>query len=382
MRTLFIFGLTLFPFLSLAQVEKPPLTADQILNLVIRHYDPDERWARYRGEMHLYTIRPNGGSSEEDLILDNASSFYQSTLFVDDHVIERKLSRDKAFFEVDGRGEILPEVVARYNLNEAGLRQIAQHHRVHFGLPMYLREAGIDLAPKARLERFNDMECWVLTFTGDPAGRDGAYFTNPIHLYINPSGYQILGMRYENDEGSLPDSYVVFGDEIEVNGIRIPKIKTYYRTRDDSYWFTDVFYPFTRRLYEGEEAAKASIRKLLEEETIYFYARDYENWATCWSHQEDVFFSYVSKMDYTIKKGWEALSQHMRDYMQDNPDPHQPPIERSDYVFHLQGNLAWVYFKNREGEATGQHQRVLRKENGNWKIINMTGIDEGSYLER
>lgn len=61
----------------------------------------------------------------------------------------------------------------------------------------------------------------------------------------------------------------------------------------------------------------------------------------------------------------------MRSFMQNNPDPHLPPIERSDYVFHLQGNLAWVYFKNQEGQETaGQHQRVLRKENGLWKMIN------------
>jgi len=94
---------------------------------------------------------------------------------------------------------------------------------------------------------------------------------------------------------------------------------------------------------------------------------------------ERCIFSFSSKTGYSIKKGWPEVSQHIRDYMRQNPDLHRPPIERSNFVYHMQGNLAWVYFDNREGELHGRHQRVLRKENGVWKIINMTAINESSY---
>lgn len=130
-----------------------------------------------------------------------------------------------------------------------------------------------------------------------------------------------------------------------------------------------------------DEQEQKAIRQVVDNETIYFYARDFKNWASCWSHQADVYFSATSRENYTIKKGWEAVSDNMKLYFQNNPDPHHPPIERSNFAYHIQGNLAWVYYDNREGNSYGKQQRVLRKENGQWKIINMTTIDEGSYQE-
>lgn len=382
MKTLFNFLVLVAPLISIGQTSLSHLTPQQIWRRVIQHYDPHESWDQFRGEMHLYTIHPEGGSTEEDLVLDNARAFYQSTLFVNDQIVVKQLDNGAAFFSLNGRTELTEEERDKYQLREESLMQIFQHHQVHFGLPMHLQAVGLTLNAEAGKEVFNGVDCWVLKFSGEVEKAAAAYFKDPIWLYINPEDYSVQGMRYHNQEEGLPASYVIFSDEIEVGGIRAPKIKTYYRAQDDSYWFTDVFYPFTRQEYAGAEAEKAAIRQLLDEETRYFYVRDYENWAKCWSHQEDVFFSFCSKTAYVVKKGWRALSVHMRNFMQDNPDPHLPPIERGDYVFHLQGDLAWVYFNNQEGESAGQHQRVLRKENGVWKMVNMTGIDEASYQER
>jgi len=130
--------------------------------------------------------------------------------------------------------------------------------------------------------------------------------------------------------------------------------------------------------YQHEQEA---IRRVVDDETLYFYSRDYQKWASCWSHQPDVYFSATSREGYTIRKGWKAVSENMKLYFRNNPDPHHPPIERDNFAYHIQDDLAWVYYDNREGDAYGKQQRVLRKENGQWKIINMTTIDEGSYLE-
>lgn len=382
MKTLFKLLVLIAPFTGIGQTNLSNLTPQQIWRRVIQHYDPNDSWDQFRGEMHLYTIHPEGGSTEEDIVLDNAQSFYQSTLFVNDQIIVKRLEKGTAFFSLNGRMDVTEEEKDKYQLRREDLLRIFQHHQVHFGLPMHLQKVGLTVDPQTRKEAFNNVDCWVLKFSGAVDSEAAGYFRNPILLYISPEDYRIVGMRYDNEHGALPASYVIFSDEIEVGGIRVPKIKTYYRAGDDSYWFTDVFYPFTRQEYAGAEAEKAAIQQLLDEETRYFYVRDYENWAKCWSHQEDVFFSFCSKTDYVVKKGWRALGEHMRNFMQDNPDPHLPPIERGDYVFHLQGDLAWVYFNNREGESAGQHQRVLRKENGTWKMVNMTGIDEASYQER
>jgi hypothetical protein len=381
MKTKIAIFLFLIPGFLNAQDPNDFLSPPQILNRVIQYYDPAGIWDHYRGEMHLYTLRPEEGSTEEDLVLDNASGHYQSILYINGAEIVRRLDQEDVFFSINGRADVTGEERKTFGLDKENLQWYFHHHSMHFGLPMHLRDQGINLEPKAHREVFNGKECLVLTFAGNPDEQTPAYFADPIHLYIDPSDYSMAGVRYENQTRQYPSCYVLFNQEIEVGGIRIPKVKTYYREADSSYWFTDAFYPFTRGNFLDEEAEQAAIRKVLDEETYYFYVRDYHKWVDCWSHKPDVFFSFTSKDGYTIKKGWEEISDYIGNFMRQNPDPHEPPIERSNFVYHLQGNLAWVYFDNREGDLYGRYQRVLRKENGQWKVINMTGINEASYEE-
>ena len=368
-----------FPVFGQGGPDNP--SADWIWKKVIRQYDPDKNWKNFRGEMHLYTIQPEGVSTEEDLVLDNKRNFYQSIMYLNDQIIVRGMKEGQIFFSVDGRTQLSEEEQAQFGLNEKGIEQVFQHHRLHFGLPMQLREAGVSVDPQVERLPLKEIECYVLKFTGKP-GKTPAYYDDPIFLYISVEDFSIVAIRYSNITRDFPSCNALFNGEIEVGGIRVPKTKTYFRESDGQYWFTDAFSTFTRQQNLDREVTEQAIEQLLEEETRYFYVRDFEKWADCWSHQDDVFFSFSSKESFVVKKGWEEVSEHIRNYMRDNPDPHLPPIDRSNFVFHLQGDLAWVYFDNVEGgETSGRHQRVLRKENGKWKMINMTGIDEGSYEE-
>lgn len=379
MKTKIALLLYLFPVFLAAQDPTSYLSPQQVMSYVIQYYDPADIWDHYRGEMHLYTLRPEGNVSEEDLVIDNASDFYQSTVYTNGTEVVRRMVKGDVYFSIDGRTDITDDERNTYGLDEENMRWYFHHHSMHFGLPMHLRDQGVDLKPKVRRETFNGKKCLVLTFAGMPGEHTSPYFADPIHLYVDPADYSVEGIWYENQINQYPSSYVIFNEEIQVGGIRIPKVRTYYRKADSSYWFTDAFYPFTKGDFLNRDAEKAAIRKVLDDETYYFYVRDYNKWSECWSHKPDVFFSFTSRDGYAIKKGWEAISEHVRNYMRDNPDPHEPPIERSNFVYHLQGNLAWVYFDNREGSLFGRYQRVLRKENGKWKVINMTGINEASY---
>lgn len=235
MKTLVQFLAFIVPLTCIGQTSLSHLSSQQIWKRVVQHYDPDDRWGQFHGEMHMYTIRPTGSSSEEDLILDNAQSFYQSTLFTNDQIVEKRLEKGSAFFSINGRTVLTEEEKTQYQLEVEKLRQIHQHHQMHFGLAMHLQKAGLAVDPEVEKEIFNDIECWVLTFRGEAGKNIHPYFEAPIKLYVNPEDYSLAGMKYDDRSGGMPASYVIFNDEIEVGGIRLPKIKTYYLTEDDSY---------------------------------------------------------------------------------------------------------------------------------------------------
>ena len=54
------------------------LSASEIFEKVIRHYDPKGVWNQFEGSMHMYTIG-NGTTGEEDLSINNADGFRNSS---------------------------------------------------------------------------------------------------------------------------------------------------------------------------------------------------------------------------------------------------------------------------------------------------------------
>ena len=63
-----------------------------------------------------------------------------------------------------------------------------------------------------------------------------------------------------------------------------------------------------------------------------------------------------------------------------NLDPHLSNVEPENFTYYIYDDIAWTYFDIPEGsENQGRHQRILRKENGRWKMINCTGFDGYSY---
>ena len=381
---LFIFLLSVLLQLPLsAQKDRglPLPLPEESIDRVIRQYDPENHWSHFSGEMRLLTIHPQDGVSEEDLLLDNNSEFYQSIRYGDNLQIAIGKSKDEVFRTVNGQTELSQEVINKYNLTEEQIGWMSQHHRSHFGLPMYLKAMAGPPSSVQKVE-FAGKECLQLRFEPGSALSQNPFFTESISIYVDPDSSLMEGMLYEGNVGKDNKGvYVIFNKTIEVDSILIPQVKTYYNRSDDSYWFTDFFHPNPRVSHLSRETEEESIRKVLDEETIYFYVRDYNKWASCWSHQPDVYFAYTSANTFVMCKGWEEVKEHMKTFMRDNPDPHSPPIERSNFVFHLQDGLAWVYFDNREGEVYGKQQRVLRKENGQWKIINVTAFDASSYDE-
>ncbi len=373
----------LFQFPLLAQKDKgmPLPLPEESIDRVIRQHDPESHWPQFSGEMRLFTIHPNDGVTEEDLLLDNNRRFYESTRYEKNRQITIGTSQDQVFRAINGQTDLSQEVINEYNLTEEQVRWMSQHHRSHFGLPMYLKAMA---GPPSSIQKveFAGKECLQLRFEPPATLSPNPYFTDAISIYVDPANSMMTGMLYEGNIGKDNQGvYVIFNKTIEVDGILIPQVKTYYNRSDDSYWFTDFFHPHPRVSHLSRETEEESIRKVLDEETIYFYTRDYNKWASCWSHQSDVYFAYTSANTFVMCKGWEEVKEHMKNFMRDNPDPHSPPIERSNFVFHLQDDLAWVYFDNREGEVYGKQQRVLRKENGQWKIINVTAFDASSYDE-
>ncbi|MEO9022397.1 MAG: hypothetical protein ABI290_09710 [Ginsengibacter sp.] len=137
--------------------------------------------------------------------------------------------------------------------------------------------------------------------------------------------------------------------------------------------------PKTNAQNKEEEA----IKKTLKQETTAFFKANYADWANTWAHDSADYILRAGTNNFQDLQGWNAIA---KEYAQDIKD--MTPIsdaematylDKYDYHFYINGNLATVSFKEGNKNPSNTETRTLIKQNGAWKILNYVLINGGSY---
>lgn len=135
----------------------------------------------------------------------------------------------------------------------------------------------------------------------------------------------------------------------------------------------------------AQSKEEAAIKKAIEQETSTYFHKDYDGWANTWAHDSADYILRASTTGYQQIHGWNAIAA---EYKQDikglavRSDAEIAPfLNKTDFHIYLNGNMATATFK--EGDKTPNTEaRTLVKQNGAWKILNFTLIDNSSYAMR
>ncbi|MEZ4959368.1 MAG: hypothetical protein R2830_06085 [Saprospiraceae bacterium] len=126
-------------------------------------------------------------------------------------------------------------------------------------------------------------------------------------------------------------------------------------------------------------AEQIAIKQVIEDETKYFYANNYDQWAACVAHDDMTYFSYTSPYHgeggIFEGQGWEAVAANAKKIMARQKPSDNPPA-KNDYKFKVTGNIAYVTFTEGDGIA---ETRVLEKQNGQWKILRMEATESKAF---
>jgi hypothetical protein len=131
---------------------------------------------------------------------------------------------------------------------------------------------------------------------------------------------------------------------------------------------------------------KQAVIDLLEEESAGVINVDYERWAATWVHSDKASFLWVAKNYYTLKSDWNEVGTWIKNTMDNIADTEK--LEKENYKIHVNGNMAWAIYNefsyNQDQEFTGKFliTKILEKNNGKWKIIHTTVVNETSYDQK
>lgn len=122
------------------------------------------------------------------------------------------------------------------------------------------------------------------------------------------------------------------------------------------------------------EEEKKAILETLNNETKNAFQRDYEAWTENWVHDPSISKIYVDFADSTFSEsvGWEEISQFVKEFIAQHPEPEPVPKLLDSIDVRLYGNGAWVTFFQQDSiRGLKRETRLMEKVNGKWKIAGM-----------
>jgi Family of unknown function (DUF6503) len=215
------------------------MTANQLLEKTISYHDPDEKWETFKDEFTVVMTTPNAPKRTSKIAIDLPKEFFSVEATRDTVTTTYRLTKGKC--EMRYNGKLLDSTAANAKNMTCDRANLYKNYYTYlYGLPMKLNDPGTNLSDTVEKRNFKGKDYLVLKVTYDEAvGSDVWYF------YFNPTTYAMeIYQFFKTDENGKekPDSgeYILLSEETSINGIKMPKVRTWYYNKDNKYLGTDT----------------------------------------------------------------------------------------------------------------------------------------------
>ena len=215
----------------LAKAEGPP-TPEWLVQASIAYHDPSRVWSH--GQIHLVTEVVYSEMLIESRGLEHPSRIgemwlapawetfrYRST--TGEHTIEYGIEDDRPWTTLDGRADFTDAEREAHGIREPyGVRD---YYEYVFGLPMKLRDRGVNLDPEVERMDFHGRDVWKVRVTYDAdVGSDVWDF------FFDHETYALVASRFYHDETANDGEFILYAGEVvdEMTGLRLPATHDWY----------------------------------------------------------------------------------------------------------------------------------------------------------
>ncbi|MEO6537901.1 MAG: DUF6503 family protein [Ferruginibacter sp.] len=213
--------------------KSPENTGKELLKKTIAYHDPKNNWAKLKARLYLTSTNSEGKEKNIELAFDNNTGYFCYSTIMDGKQIVKGFTKGKEFFLVDGRKDFSEEDKNKYKLTAEAVKGIRNFYGYLYGLPMKLTDAGASVSEIVAKEEVSGKTYPTIRVTYDPAiGKDNWFF------YCDPQTSALKAYRFNH---GTPDSgeYIMLEGELNVNGVKLPKIRKWYLNKDNKYLGTD-----------------------------------------------------------------------------------------------------------------------------------------------
>ncbi|WP_436514939.1 DUF6503 family protein [Ekhidna sp. To15] len=206
----YIFLLLFIPALCLAQN-----TADKVLAKAIAYHDSQGNWPLLSSTFNFTETRPNGPNRSTIVVINNSESYM-------------KINRnDEEIYEVT----LDDAKVLKGDKDQDRAIVLRNYYLYLWGLPMKLYDESTPEITLSADATVADKVCKVLRV---------AYEKDIWYFYFDDFSGRMIQYKFYQDAEETKGELITLEDEISVNGIKIPKKRSWYTLPDMKYLGTDI----------------------------------------------------------------------------------------------------------------------------------------------
>ncbi|MEO9483389.1 MAG: DUF6503 family protein [Ekhidna sp.] len=209
MRKIFL-ALIVCPFFCDAQI-----TPEKVLAKAISYHDPESNWSSLSAIFTFKETRPEGPDRSTVIAINNAKSYM-------------KINRnDEEIYQVNGDdGQVL-----KGDKDQKRALVLRNYYLYLWGLPMKLYDESTPNITAAKDAKVNDINCNVLRI---------AYEKDTWYFFFDEATGRMLQYKFYKDEEAGKGELITLEEEIVIQGINIPKKRSWYTLPEMKYLGTDI----------------------------------------------------------------------------------------------------------------------------------------------
>ena len=211
------------------------ISAEDLLKKSIAYHDPNGQWATFEGQLIVEMETPSRPLRHTELEISLPNNYFKSDVQQDGVTTTSVWDKGKCQHFFEGDSDISEDIAEKYRLNCERTNKMRNYYTYLYGLPMKLQDPGTRLYPIVEKKEFMDDTYYCLRVDYDEAvGTDRWYF------YFDTATYQLRHYKFYHDETQNDGEYILLADEVVLNGMRLPKIRSWYTNADNTFLGTDT----------------------------------------------------------------------------------------------------------------------------------------------
>ena len=207
------------------------LTGPQLVDAAIHHHDPGNHWPGLQAELNLAFEGPDGTVSSSRVLIDNRAGHYAWIREAGGKQIVTGVRGDECFVEAESGEDLEPAFLETHKIECANTKKMRNYHIYLYGLPMKLHDAGTHIEDSVQRETIDGQSYYVVRVP---------YEKDVWDFFIHPETFALEAYRFYVDEPNQVGEIIVLEQIETVEGIQLPKRRTWSNTHDGKVLGTDV----------------------------------------------------------------------------------------------------------------------------------------------